>query len=112
MRQTLKPSGTSQLEIHGSSVQEASDSQSYEPDEAAEPFRCVCRRFDIEPLTHWGFRAALETAALAYITDHFQEGVATVFANSATNYVIQFVANKYNPQNFWLIFIIVHLCMY
>ncbi|KAF8526104.1 F-actin-capping protein subunit alpha [Gautieria morchelliformis] len=63
---------------------EASDAQSYEPDEAAEPFR-----------------AALETAALAYITDHFQEGVATVFANSATNYVIQFVANKYNPLNYW-----------
>jgi F-actin-capping protein subunit alpha len=39
VRQTLKPSGMAQLENHGSYVQEASDAQSYEPDEAAEPFR-------------------------------------------------------------------------
>ncbi|KAF8574893.1 F-actin capping protein, alpha subunit [Ramaria rubella] len=63
---------------------EASDSQPYEPDDAAEPFR-----------------AALEAAAIAYISDHFPEGVATVFAKSASKYIIQFVGNKYNPQNFW-----------
>ena len=101
VRQTLKPSGTAQLESHGSYVQEASDSQPYEPDEAAEPFRYVLIVWDRGINIFGGYRAALETAALAYITDHFQEGVVTVFANSATNYVIQFVANKYNPLNYW-----------
>ena len=39
VRQTLKASETPQHDRHGSYVQEASDSQSYEPEVEAEPFR-------------------------------------------------------------------------
>ncbi|KAI0264027.1 F-actin capping protein, alpha subunit [Gloeopeniophorella convolvens] len=65
---------------------EASDPQPYEPDEASEPFRL-----------------ALENATIQYLSSHFNDGTASVFAtpNSATHFTIQIVANKYNPVNFW-----------
>lgn len=46
---------------------------------------------------------ALEKATLAYVVDHFADGVATVFAtaDSSKRFVIQIVSNKYNPSNFW-----------
>ncbi|CAE6348201.1 unnamed protein product [Rhizoctonia solani] len=47
------------------------------------------------------FRSALEENALKYLADYFQEGVTSVFALNPNTYVIQIVANKYNPQNFW-----------
>jgi len=85
---------------------EASDPQPIEIDQSAEPFR-----------------TALESATIAYISDHFAEGVASVFVSppvesfspsspvsssppssaspSASVFIIQIVANKYNPANFW-----------
>jgi len=65
---------------------EASDPQPLEPDPTSEPFR-----------------AALETATLTYVADHFADGVATVFVSSSSphQFIIQIVANKYNPTNFW-----------
>ncbi|KAF9519647.1 hypothetical protein BS47DRAFT_1312255 [Hydnum rufescens UP504] len=64
---------------------ETSDPQAVDPDPESEPFR-----------------AALETATLAYVADHFTDGVATVFKpSSSPQYVIQIVANKYNSTNFW-----------
>ncbi|TCD70565.1 F-actin-capping protein subunit alpha [Steccherinum ochraceum] len=65
---------------------EASDPQSIEPEGESEPFR-----------------AALETATVAYLAAHFQSGVASVFsvAGNADQFIIQVVANKYNPANFW-----------
>ncbi|KAJ7600977.1 F-actin-capping protein subunit alpha [Mycena floridula] len=48
------------------------------------------------------FRSALEKAALTYLSSHFHDGVASIFAKSDPNqFVIQFVANKYNPSNYW-----------
>jgi hypothetical protein len=46
---------------------------------------------------------ALEKATLAYVADHFADGVATVFAiaDSPKKFIIQIVSNKYNPNNFW-----------
>jgi capping protein alpha len=46
-------------------------------------------------------RAALDSAAQDYITEHYKEGVASVFVPSTGKLVIQLVANRYNPQNFW-----------
>ncbi|KAI0084791.1 F-actin capping protein alpha subunit [Irpex rosettiformis] len=65
---------------------EAKEPQSYEPEAESEPFR-----------------TALETSALTYISAHFHDGVVSVFpTHGALNkYVIQVVANKYNPANFW-----------
>ncbi|KAF9481209.1 F-actin capping protein, alpha subunit [Pholiota conissans] len=65
---------------------EASDPQPYEPNEEHEPFRL-----------------ALETAALNYLKAHFTDGVIVVLSpkEGSTQYVIQVVANKYNPTNFW-----------
>ncbi|KAI0301149.1 F-actin capping protein alpha subunit [Multifurca ochricompacta] len=65
---------------------EASDPQIYEPDQASEPFR-----------------SALEASALKYLDSHFNDGTTSVFAtpNSTGHFVIQIVANKYNPVNFW-----------
>ncbi|KAF8208854.1 F-actin-capping protein subunit alpha [Mycena galopus ATCC 62051] len=64
----------------------ASDSQPAEPDADSEPFR-----------------AALEKATLAYLEAHFHDGVTSIFsAKQSTNrFVIQVVANKYNPSNYW-----------
>ncbi|EGN98413.1 hypothetical protein SERLA73DRAFT_183411 [Serpula lacrymans var. lacrymans S7.3] len=64
---------------------EASDPQSVEPDADAEPLR-----------------EALEKSTLAYLSAHFHDGVAAVFSAPETNrFIIQIVANKYNPSNFW-----------
>lgn len=66
---------------------EASNPQSFEPD-----------------AEHESFRVALQTAALLYLSSHFQDGVASVFFSTkdeGPEFVIQVVANKYNPTNFW-----------
>jgi len=65
---------------------EAQDCQPHEPDETSEPFR-----------------EAIEVAALAYIADHFHDGVTSVFTSqsSPSTIIVQLVANKYNPPNFW-----------
>ncbi|KAJ6512196.1 F-actin-capping protein subunit alpha [Mycena vitilis] len=65
---------------------EATDSQPAEPDADAEPFR-----------------AALEKATLTYLSAHFHDGVTSIFsAKGSTNrFIIQIVANKYNPSNYW-----------
>ncbi|KAJ7440910.1 F-actin-capping protein subunit alpha [Mycena galericulata] len=65
---------------------EASDSQPAEPDADSEPFR-----------------AALEKATLTYLSAHFHDGVASIFAakESTNKFVLQVVANKYNPSNYW-----------
>ncbi|KAF9077600.1 F-actin-capping protein subunit alpha [Rhodocollybia butyracea] len=65
---------------------EASDPQPFEPNEGSEPFR-----------------VALEKASLNYLLAHFHDGVTSVFASQAiTNqFILQIVANKYNPTNFW-----------
>jgi len=65
---------------------EASDPQPYEVDEEAETFR-----------------SALEAATITYLADHFLGGVTTVFATpgSSSKFIVQIVANKYNPQNYW-----------
>ncbi|CAE6519829.1 unnamed protein product [Rhizoctonia solani] len=47
------------------------------------------------------FRSALEESTLKYLAEYFQEGVASVFASNPSTFIIQIVANKYNPQNFW-----------
>jgi capping protein alpha len=46
---------------------------------------------------------ALETSALAYLSAHFHDGVATVFSTPGVSnrFVVQLVANKYNPTNYW-----------
>jgi capping protein alpha len=53
---------------------------------------------EVEP-----FRAALEASGLAYLAAHFHDGVASVFSTSGTpgRFVVQLVANKYNPTNYW-----------
>ncbi|KAJ7134535.1 F-actin-capping protein subunit alpha [Mycena epipterygia] len=65
---------------------EASDSQPAEPDADSEPFR-----------------AALEKSTLTYLSAHFHDGVTSIFAakDSPNQFVIQVVANKYNPSNYW-----------
>ncbi|KAI0287971.1 F-actin capping protein alpha subunit [Russula brevipes] len=65
---------------------DASDPQAYEPNEASEPFRF-----------------ALEASTLQYLSSHFNDGTASVFTTSdyETSFIIQIVANKYNPANFW-----------
>ncbi|KAG9103565.1 F-actin-capping protein subunit alpha [Ceratobasidium sp. 370] len=64
----------------------ASDPEPVEPNAEAEPFRL-----------------ALEESTLRYLGEYFQEGVTSVFTSTSTSntYIIQIVANKYNPQNFW-----------
>lgn len=62
---------------------EATDPQSEEPSE-------------VEPQ-----RAALESAALSYLSSHYHDGVATVLTMSTTRFAIQIVSNKYNPSNYW-----------
>ncbi|KAJ7050518.1 F-actin capping protein, alpha subunit [Mycena amicta] len=64
---------------------EASDPQPFEPDSEAEPFR-----------------AALEKSTLSYLHSHFHDGVASIFsAKGSKTFVVQVVANKYNPANYW-----------
>ncbi|CAG8551039.1 11055_t:CDS:2 [Paraglomus occultum] len=64
--------------------QVATDPEPYEPDEATEPLR-----------------AALETAVQNYITDHYPDGIATVYSTQDSTLTIAIVDNKYNPDNFW-----------
>jgi hypothetical protein len=51
----------------------------------------------------FSFSAALEAASLSYLKAHFTDGVTSVFSpkDGSSQYVIQIVANKYNPSNFW-----------
>ncbi|KAK0464634.1 F-actin-capping protein subunit alpha [Desarmillaria tabescens] len=67
-------------------ILEASESQPVEPNEDSEPFR-----------------SALEKATLQYLSAHFLDGVSSVFSRteSPNQFVIQIVANKYNPSNYW-----------
>lgn len=48
-------------------------------------------------------REALQTASLTYLAAHFHEGTVSVFApaDPRQEYVLQVVANKYNPTNYW-----------
>lgn len=46
-------------------------------------------------------RSALDSATQDYLTEHYKDGVASVFVPSTGKFTIQLVANKYNPQNFW-----------
>ncbi|KDQ22681.1 hypothetical protein PLEOSDRAFT_1095043 [Pleurotus ostreatus PC15] len=64
---------------------EASDPQTYEPDAESEPLR-----------------GALESSTLSYLAAHYLEGVGCVYAvPDSSDMVIQIVANKYNPTNYW-----------
>ncbi|GJE88359.1 F-actin-capping protein subunit alpha [Phanerochaete sordida] len=65
---------------------EASEPEPIEPETEAEPFRL-----------------ALENASLTYLAAHFHDGVTSVFPTqgNAERFVVQVVANKYNPSNFW-----------
>ncbi|KAK7056691.1 F-actin-capping protein subunit alpha [Paramarasmius palmivorus] len=65
---------------------EATDPQTAELDENAEPLR-----------------SALEKSTIAYLAAHFHDGVSSVFSakDTANKYIIQIVANKYNPSNYW-----------
>jgi len=49
------------------------------------------------------FRAALENSADNYLASHFPEGTTSVFSSpdDPAVFIIQIVANKYNPSNFW-----------
>ncbi|KAF9527588.1 F-actin capping protein, alpha subunit [Crepidotus variabilis] len=58
----------------------------------------------IEPdARHEEFRSALELASLNYLKAHFKDGVTAIFSpkEGAEHFVVQVVANKYNPTNFW-----------
>lgn len=50
-------------------------------------------------------REALQNASLTYLAAHFHEGTVSVFAPSEPpqEYVLQVVANKYNPTNYWCV---------
>lgn len=65
---------------------EATDPLPADPDPESEPFR-----------------AALEGSTLNYLSAHYHDGVSSVFSvpDSPNKFVIQIVANKYNPSNFW-----------
>lgn len=83
-------------------IQEASADRDEEIDEDLEPFRYS---FYARPLVCVlnvnVYSAALDSAAQEYITDHYKEGVASVFVPSPNKLTIQLVANRYNPSNFW-----------
>lgn len=60
----------------------------------------------LDPFNYFGGRsAALEGSALSYLNAHFPDGVTTVLSptEGSSHYLIQVVANKYNPTNFWLV---------
>ncbi|KAF5369573.1 hypothetical protein D9758_002577 [Tetrapyrgos nigripes] len=65
---------------------EATDPQPFEPDGDAEEFR-----------------SSLEKASLNYLLAHFHDGVTSIFVKpGVTNhFIVQIVANKYNPSNYW-----------
>jgi len=49
------------------------------------------------------FRAALEGATLTYLSSHYHDGVTSVVAKTGNprQFIVQIVANKYNPTNYW-----------
>ncbi|XP_006462689.1 hypothetical protein AGABI2DRAFT_193792 [Agaricus bisporus var. bisporus H97] len=65
---------------------EASDPQPHELDAESEPLR-----------------SALDNATQTYLAAHFHDGVASIFSkgNGVREFIIQVVANKYNPSNYW-----------
>ncbi|KAF9021081.1 F-actin capping protein, alpha subunit [Hymenopellis radicata] len=65
---------------------EASEPQEVEPNVDSEPFR-----------------SALEQATLKYLNAHFHDGVTSTFSSTSSpnQFIIQVVANKYNPTNYW-----------
>ncbi|KAJ7794178.1 hypothetical protein B0H14DRAFT_3093833 [Mycena olivaceomarginata] len=83
---TVDVPGTDHQSIISDAGREASDSQPAEPDADSEPFRC-----------------ATPKATLTYLEAHFHDGVASIFSvkQSTNQFVIQIVANKYNPSNYW-----------
>ncbi|KAL4073158.1 hypothetical protein V8B97DRAFT_189038 [Scleroderma yunnanense] len=69
----------------GSYHQEASDPRPEELNPEAEPRR-----------------TALESSALSYLATHYHNGVVAIFpAQSNNQFIVQIVANKYNPSNYW-----------
>jgi len=50
-------------------------------------------------------RAALEASARAYLASHFSDGTTSVFScpESPSVFIIQIIANRYNPSNFWYV---------
>lgn len=66
---------------------EASDYQSYEPDQLAEPWR-----------------AALDIETLAYTANHYRHGVSSVFGRSQNGQITLNVSiedHQFQPKNFW-----------
>ncbi|KAL4080994.1 F-actin-capping protein subunit alpha [Scleroderma citrinum] len=69
---------------------EASDPRPEELNPEAEPRR-----------VQW-IRTALESSALSYLATHYHNGVVAIFpAQSNNQFIVQIVANKYNPSNYW-----------
>ena len=90
-------------------TQEASEPEPVEPDSDSESFRyfqppCTVSYF-CSRIYYFHIRAALESSTLAYLSSHFHDGVASVFSVRAVpnQFVVQIVANKYNPSNFWYV---------
>ncbi|KAL1921017.1 uncharacterized protein VTP21DRAFT_11652 [Calcarisporiella thermophila] len=63
--------------------QVASEVEEWTPEESTEPLR-----------------AAVEEAVDAYLSDHYPNGVSSVFARDG-NITVAIVDNKYNPTNYW-----------
>jgi capping protein (actin filament) muscle Z-line, alpha len=69
---------------------ETSNTESYEPNTTAEPFR-----------------AELDKASITHLTDHYYNGTSAVLSQplvdseESAKFVIQIVGNKYNPTNYW-----------
>ncbi|KAI0647727.1 F-actin capping protein alpha subunit [Trametes meyenii] len=85
---------------------ETSDPEHVEPDAESEPFRYAPHTIPsfLPNITHRPFSSvALENASLTYLAAHYHDGVASVFSTpgSSTRFVVQIVANKYNPTNYW-----------
>ncbi|KAI7898264.1 F-actin-capping protein subunit alpha [Cokeromyces recurvatus] len=61
--------------------------------------------YDVEEYTGQteleSLRAAVEKECLAYVGDHYPNGVCTIYANNNKDIIIAVVDNKYNPNNFW-----------
>lgn len=83
-------------------VQEASDPQTYEPNAESEPLRYFIYLLSSSLLLLRITRSALETSTLSYLAAHYLEGVGCVYAvPDSSDMIIQIVANKYNPTNYW-----------
>jgi hypothetical protein len=50
-------------------------------------------------------RSALQNATQTYLAAHFYDGVVSIFAkrDGMPEFIIQIVANKYNPANYWCV---------